>query len=182
MNYCSLFIDTKQGKCTQNYLPWGACCTNLSFEFFLEAKHLKLFHSSGVKDRRRSGWVQIPFFISGCSVLRHAQLCVGAWVKVLDARTIVFNPGQSSQGRTSRVSRLPACWRLWRPWWTRSAWWPCPACTPASARPCASRKGRDPLYLVSGEAASFRGCTTMMASGTRLQAGSGLLPGLPGNQ
>ena len=193
---CSLFIDTKQGKRTQNYLPWGAWCTNLSFDF-LEAKHLKLFHSSGVKDRRRSGWVQIPenpkstvyrnirnwpFFISGYSVLRLAQYCVGAWVKVLDARTIDFNPSQSSQGRTSRVTRLPAWRRWWRPWWTRSAWWPCPACTPASARPCASRKGRDPaedgtiedkryiffifqpLYLVSGEAASFRGCTTCTVS------------------
>ena len=115
-------------------------------------------------------------------MLRLAELCVGVWFEVLDARTVVFNPGQSSQGWPSRVSRLPACWRWWRPWWTRSAWWPCPACTPASARPSVSRKGRDPvedgtiedkwyiffifqpLYLVSGEAASFRGCTTCTVS------------------
>ena len=89
-----------------------------------------------------------------------------------------FQSWSKFQGRPSRVSRLQACWRWWRPWWTHSAWWPCLACTPASARPCASRKGRDPvedgtiedkwyiffifqpLYLVSGEAASFRGCTT----------------------
>ena len=145
-----------------------------------ESRFLKIQNQRPSRIFCRNIW-NWPFFISGCSVLRHAQLCVGAWVKVLDARTIVFNPGQSSQGRTSRVSRLPACWRWWRPWWTRSAWWPCPACTPASARPCASRKGRDPvegpiedkwyiffifqpLYLVSGEAASFRGCTTYTLS------------------
>ena len=55
-----------------------------------------------------------------------------------------FQSWSKFPGLPSRVSRLPACWRWWRPWWTRSAWWPCPACTPASARPCASRKGRDP--------------------------------------
>ena len=31
-------------------------------------------------------------------MLRLAELCVGVWFEVLDARTIVFNPGQSSQG------------------------------------------------------------------------------------